>query len=111
MKKPYNPILGEFFRCQYKLDDGTKAFYISEQVSHHPPVSAYYYSIPEHGIFVEGEAHPKAKFLGNSAATVMKGYTRIHFSQHNDEIYEISNPNVYARGILCKASSYIWYIV
>lgn len=84
------------------MNDGTKAYYISEQVSHHPPVSAYYYTIPEHGIFVEGEAHPKAKFLGNSACTVMKGYSRIHFSEHNDEIYEISNPNVYARGILCK---------
>lgn len=75
--------------------------YISEQVSHHPPISAYYYSLPELGIFVTGEAHPKAKFLGNSAATVMKGYTRIVFSELNNETFEISNPNVYARGILC----------
>lgn len=75
--------------------------YISEQVSHHPPISAYYYSLPELGIFVTGEAHPKAKFLGNSAATVMKGYSRIVFSELNNETYEITNPNVYARGILC----------
>jgi hypothetical protein len=102
VKKPYNPILGEFFRCEYKLKDGSKAMYISEQVSHHPPVSAYYYSMPEHGIFVTGEAHPKAKFLGNSACTIMKGYTRITFSELKNETYEISNPNVYARGILCK---------
>ncbi|KAI8987306.1 hypothetical protein BDF20DRAFT_815285 [Mycotypha africana] len=100
VKKPYNPILGEFFRCRYDLPDGTKAYYIAEQVSHHPPITTYYYSIPEHGIFVTGEAHPKAKFLGNSAATVMKGYTRITFSELNNETYEITNPNVYARGIL-----------
>ncbi|KAG1122331.1 hypothetical protein G6F42_011582 [Rhizopus arrhizus] len=100
VKKPYNPILGEFFRCEYNLKDGSKAMYISEQVSHHPPISAYYYSLPELGIFVTGEAHPKAKFLGNSAATVMKGYTRIVFSELNNETFEISNPNVYARGIL-----------
>ncbi|CAO3628605.1 unnamed protein product [Mucor hiemalis] len=100
VKKPYNPILGEFFRCEYDLKDGSKAMYISEQVSHHPPVSAYYYAIPEHGIFVSGEAHPKAKFLGNSAATLMKGYSRITFSELKNETYEITNPNVYARGIL-----------
>lgn len=102
MKKPYNPILGEFFRCEYKLKNGEKAMYIAEQVSHHPPVTAYFYSLPELGIFVTGEAHPKAKFLGNSAATMMKGYTRIIFSELGNETYEISNPNVYARGILCK---------
>lgn len=76
--------------------------YLAEQVSHHPPVTAYYYSLPELGIFITGEAHPKAKFLGNSAATIMKGYTRIVFSELHNETYEISNPNVYARGILCK---------
>lgn len=100
VKKPYNPILGEFFRCEYKLKDGSRAMYLAEQVSHHPPVTAYYYSLPELGIFITGEAHPKAKFLGNSAATIMKGYTRIVFSELHNETYEISNPNVYARGIL-----------
>ncbi|CEP11368.1 hypothetical protein [Parasitella parasitica] len=100
VKKPYNPILGEFFRCEYSLEDGSKAMYIAEQVSHHPPISAYHYSLPNLGIFVNGEAHPKAKFLGNSAATVMKGYTRIIFSELDNETFEISNPNVYARGIL-----------
>ncbi|KAI8877987.1 Oxysterol-binding protein, partial [Backusella circina FSU 941] len=100
VKKPYNSVLGEFFRCQYDLDDDSKAYYISEQVSHHPPITAYYYAIPEHGIFVTGEAHPKAKFLGNSAATIMKGYSRIVFSELFNETYEITNPNVYARGIL-----------
>ena len=42
VKKPYNPTLGEIFRCYQKLDDpedpnATISFF-SEQVSHHPPV-------------------------------------------------------------------------
>lgn len=41
VKKPYNPVLGEFFRCRYDYSDGTSAYYIAEQVSHHPPVSAW----------------------------------------------------------------------
>lgn len=40
LKKPYNPILGETFRCYWLHSNGTKTFYIAEQVSHHPPVSS-----------------------------------------------------------------------
>lgn len=39
LKKPYNPILGETFRCCWVHPTGSKTFYIAEQVSHHPPVS------------------------------------------------------------------------
>jgi hypothetical protein len=31
VKKPYNPVLGEFFRCRYEYEDGSKGFYIAEQ--------------------------------------------------------------------------------
>jgi len=31
VKKPYNPILGEHFRCEYEYPDGTKGYYIAEQ--------------------------------------------------------------------------------
>jgi hypothetical protein len=36
-KKPFNPILGETW--QAKLTDGSTMF--MEQISHHPPVSAF----------------------------------------------------------------------
>jgi hypothetical protein len=31
VKKPYNPVLGEFFRCRYDYPDGTQGFYVAEQ--------------------------------------------------------------------------------
>ncbi len=34
LKKPYNPILGETFRCYWELPNGSKTFYIAEQVCH-----------------------------------------------------------------------------
>ena len=37
MQKPFNPILGETFQCFLK---GIPLCY--EQISHHPPISAYY---------------------------------------------------------------------
>lgn len=100
MKKPYNPVLGEFFRCRWKYDNGTEGVYVAEQVSHHPPMSAYYFASPDNGILIQGNLKPKPKFLGNSAATLMEGGSRIHLTRHN-ETYEITMPNVYARGILC----------
>lgn len=36
-RKPFNPILGETW--QARLDDGATVFF--EQISHHPPVSAF----------------------------------------------------------------------
>ena len=35
LKKPYNPILGERFRCYWKHPSGSKTFYIAEQVPTH----------------------------------------------------------------------------
>ncbi|KAI3647177.1 hypothetical protein MP228_007398 [Amoeboaphelidium protococcarum] len=103
VKKPYNPVLGEFFRCCWKFADGTEAFYVAEQVSHHPPISAYYFTSPENHIQIQGELRPRSKFLGNSAASIMDGYSRISFPQmsgRDGEVYEITYPNIYARGIL-----------
>jgi hypothetical protein len=52
---------------------------------------------PSNGIIVEGELRPRAKFLGNSAATMMEGGSEIFLM--NDTI-TVSNPNIYARSIL-----------
>ncbi|GAA5954637.1 hypothetical protein JCM21900_006088 [Sporobolomyces salmonicolor] len=103
VKKPYNPVLGEFFRCRYDYPDGTVAYYVAEQVSHHPPISAWYFSSPENGLDLCGELRPKSKFLGNSAATIMEGESHVRFldgEAANDGEYDITMPNMYARGIL-----------
>ena len=63
-------------------------------------MSAFYYSNPANSIFVSGEVRPRSKFLGNSAATIMEGETRIRLASLKNEEYVITMPNVYARGIL-----------
>ncbi|KAF9964229.1 hypothetical protein BGZ70_006764 [Mortierella alpina] len=100
VKKPYNPILGEQFRAQWKFADGTEAYYIAEQVSHHPPISTYFYASPENNLIILGDLLPKSKFLGNSAATLMQGEIKVSFTNRPGEDYIITMPNVYARGIL-----------
>ncbi|KAG0306479.1 hypothetical protein BGZ98_002297 [Dissophora globulifera] len=100
VKKPYNPILGEQFRAQWQFQDGTEAFYVAEQVSHHPPISAFFYASPENNISIVGDLLPKSKFLGNSAATLMQGEIKVSFTNRPGEDYIITMPNIYARGIL-----------
>jgi len=99
-KKPYNPVLGEIFRCKWKCHDDTESFYVSEQVSHHPPTSAYFYANPNNGIVAVGNFSPKPKFLGNSIVSVMNGETRIYFMNYPSEEYILTYPNIYARGLL-----------
>jgi len=101
VKKPYNPILGEVFRCRYDYPDGTVGYYVAEQVSHHPPISAFYYASPDNKVIIRGDLRPKSKFLGNSAATIMEGFNKIAFMDRpEDGEYSITMPNMYARGIL-----------
>ncbi|CAG8765379.1 13386_t:CDS:2, partial [Acaulospora morrowiae] len=100
VKKPYNPVLGEFFRARWHFSDNTEACFVAEQVSHHPPISAYYYASPENNLIICGDIRPKSRFLGNSAATLMQGESKIIFTNRPGEIYRIEMPNVYARGIL-----------
>ncbi|KAJ1731659.1 Oxysterol-binding protein OBPa [Coemansia biformis] len=99
VKKPYNPALGEFFRSRYAFDDGTSACFVAEQVSHHPPITAMFYHSPEHRIAIEGDLRPKSRFFGNSVGMLLEGYGRIHFLDRG-EAYEVTYPNMYARGIL-----------
>lgn len=101
VKKPYNPVLGEFFRCTYTYEDGSEGFFIAEQVSHHPPISAFFYTSPQNGIVVTGELKPKSKFLGNSVATIMEGENRVRLlDRPEDGEYTLTMPNMFARGIL-----------
>ena len=73
VKKPLNPILGEIFTGYWEYPDNTRGYYISEQTSHHPPKSSYFFMAPDHGIRIDGALVPRSKFLGNSAASMMEG--------------------------------------
>ncbi|KAL1953954.1 hypothetical protein VTO42DRAFT_2000 [Malbranchea cinnamomea] len=62
-KKPLNPFLGELFLGKWE-DDGDvgETKLISEQVSHHPPVTAYAIENAKHGVRLEGYNAQKASF-------------------------------------------------
>ncbi|XP_031782510.1 oxysterol-binding protein-related protein 9 isoform X3 [Nasonia vitripennis] len=117
-KKPYNPVLGEIFRCYWDLpsvvidkdaplaENGpipwcneNQLTFVAEQVSHHPPVSAFYAEHPTKKISFGAHVWTKSKFLGLSIGVhnVGKGWVNVH---RHDEEYVLTFPNGYARSIL-----------
>jgi hypothetical protein len=89
VKKPLNPILGEIFTGYWEYPDGTKGYYISEQTSHHPPKSSYFFMAPEHNIRIDGCLKPRSKFLGNSAASLMEGIAVLRLLNTGERLYVV----------------------
>lgn len=126
--KPYNSTLGEFFRCQWDVEDTApslvgqetktnvaaaggattkdtpvKVNFLCEQTSHHPPVSAWFVDCPEKGISARGFDQLSAKFTGTSIRVVPGNFNEgIFITLHNrgDEEYQLTHPAAYLSGFL-----------
>lgn len=100
LKKPYNPILGETFRCYWKHPQtGSRTFYIAEQVSHHPPVSAFYVTNRQDGFCISGSILAKSKFYGNSLSAILDGTARLSLLTRGED-YTLTMPYAHCKGIL-----------
>ncbi|XP_067902171.1 oxysterol-binding protein-related protein 5-like isoform X4 [Heterodontus francisci] len=100
LKKPYNPILGETFRCYwYHPKTNSCTFYIAEQVSHHPPVSAFYISNRKDNFCISGSILARSKFYGNSMSAILDGKARLRFLNRCED-YIISMPYAHCKGLL-----------
>lgn len=106
-KKPYNPVLGELFECWYNTNENeitgapsdTKLKFLAEQVSHHPPVSAFYLEHPQKRIQLDGYSYTKSKFLGLYASIETVGRSCVTLL-NLDEEYIITFPSCNVRSIL-----------
>uniref|UniRef100_A0A8C9XW53 Oxysterol-binding protein n=1 Tax=Sander lucioperca TaxID=283035 RepID=A0A8C9XW53_SANLU len=100
LKKPYNPIIGETYRCMWlHQKTNSKTFYIAEQVSHHPPVSAFYVSNRKDGFCLSGSILAKSKFYGNSLSAILDGEARLTFLNRGED-YVMNMPYAHCKGIL-----------
>jgi hypothetical protein len=97
--KPYNPILGEQFHCHWEHADESTTVLRSEQVSHHPPITAFEFRNKEKGIHYESTGEFKAKFRGNYVDSCVEGLHQLHLENHG-ETYTISWPTMVARGLV-----------
>lgn len=100
LKKPYNPILGETFRCFWSHPEtDSRTFYIAEQVSHHPPVSAFYVTNRKDGFCISGSILAKSKFYGNSISAILDGTARLKLLTRGED-YLVTYPYAHCKGIL-----------
>ncbi|KAK2540459.1 Osbpl9 [Columba guinea] len=116
-KKPYNPILGEIFRCHWVLpgtegeDDmepvsegpvpwvsKSNVTFVAEQVSHHPPISAFYAECFNKRIQFNAHIWTKSKFLGMSIGVHNIGQGCVTCLDY-DEHYILTFPNGYGRQV------------
>ncbi|CAO1403299.1 unnamed protein product [Diamesa serratosioi] len=119
-KKPYNPIIGEIFRCHWDIPEfenkeneepktikdgpipwcrNDQLTFIAEQVSHHPPISAFYAEHYTKKISFSAHVWTKSKFLGLSIGVHNIGQGVVTLSDLNEE-YILTFPNGYGRSIL-----------
>ncbi|KAI4167288.1 MAG: hypothetical protein LQ343_007332 [Gyalolechia ehrenbergii] len=124
--KPYNSALGEFFRCNWEVEDSSPSIvgdgpkvsatgevstehktvrvsYITEQTSHHPPVSAFWVDCPVKGISAYGFDQLSAKFTGTSVRVIPGAHNLgifINLQHRNNEEYRLTHPAAYLAGML-----------
>ncbi|KAJ8015951.1 hypothetical protein DPEC_G00002030 [Dallia pectoralis] len=86
--KPFNPLLGETYEL-IREDQGFRL--ISEQVSHHPPISAFHAESLTGDFVFHGSIYPKLKFWGKSVEAEPKGTITLELLKHG-EVYTWTNP-------------------
>lgn len=127
--KPYNSTLGEFFRCNWEIKEDAPSIaspskappqpppdplkstreeplrisYLTEQTSHHPPVSAYWVECPSRGLIARGYDQISAKFSGTYVKVVAGNYNKglfITLKNRGNEEYHMTHPDSQLNGFL-----------
>ncbi|KAM0720802.1 hypothetical protein Q7P37_003087 [Cladosporium fusiforme] len=96
-KKPLNPFLGELFLGRWEDDVGVTQL-VSEQVSHHPPVTAYSIWNEKHGVRLQGYNAQKASF-SRTINVRQVGHAVLHLDAY-DEDYLITLPSLHIEGLI-----------
>ncbi|KAM3619852.1 uncharacterized protein V6R79_014707 [Siganus canaliculatus] len=94
--KPFNPLLGETYEL---IRDDLGFRIISEQVSHHPPVSAFHAEGLKQDFVFHGSIYPKLKFWGKSVEAEPKGVITLELPKYN-EAYTWTNPTCCVHNII-----------
>ncbi|KAG0673735.1 Oxysterol binding protein [Pichia californica] len=102
-KKPLNPFLGEIFVG--KWDDNSinknlgETILISEQVSHHPPITAYAVENKLNNTILEGYNGVRASMSSTALNVKQFGHALLEFRNLNEN-YLITLPPLHIEGIL-----------
>lgn len=90
------------------MDDGdhgkaVKICYLTEQTSHHPPVSAFFIDCPERGVSARGFDQLSAKFTGTSIRVAPGQHNLgifVNIEKRDNEEYQLTHPSAHLGGLL-----------
>lgn len=103
VKKPLNAFLGECFLARWEDDSGVTTL-VSEQVSHHPPVTACRLWNEEKGVVAEGFTRQEMTLNLGSIAIRQTGHALLTLKNHGDETYLIPLPDVKLKNMISGLS-------
>jgi hypothetical protein len=97
-KKPLNPVLGELF---YGTWPSTNTTLLVEQVSHHPPITAYRIENKDKGLVLTGHNAQKTSFSSGSIIVKQIGHAvlNVKLASGEKEEYLITFPRLRIDGL------------
>lgn len=102
-KKPLNPFLGEVFVGKWEDNSSEKklgeTILVSEQVSHHPPITAYAVENKKHNTILEGYNGIRASMSTTALNVRQFGHALLEFRNLNEN-YLITLPPLHIEGML-----------
>jgi len=106
-KKPFNPVIGEQHICwvENSPDDWTE--FISEQVSHHPPISSFFVRNKKQNISMEGNLKFGVQFGGNHAAVTTAGPVTVKTATDTYTL-DKSVPNMVVQNVVWGVKYVMW---
>lgn len=108
-KKPLNPFLGELYTGKWAVgESGPESDFTvlaAEQVSHHPPISAFGIFNDAKGVTAEGYFGFKTSISATTIGVKQFGHTLLHL-KNQDVSYLVTLPALHIEGII-YASPYV----
>ena len=101
-KKPLNPILGEQFYGHFDSPTSGRLELVAEQVSHHPPITAFHLFNTSKNVLLDGQFAQKTSFSGKSINVKQVGHALITIKMgggQKDETYLVTLPKLRIEGL------------
>jgi hypothetical protein len=106
-KKPFNPVIGEQHIAWIEHDENNWSEYISEQVSHHPPISAFFLRNKKENIILNSNLEFSVHFGGNHATIVSNGGVSLETGFESYKMNKIS-PNMVIQRVVWGTKYFMW---
>lgn len=104
VKKPLNSFLGELFLAKWEDESGVTTL-VSEQVSHHPPVTACRLWNEDKGVVAEGFTRQEITLSLGSVSIKQTGHALLTLKSRDDETYLIPLPDIKLKNIIAGLSA------